>query len=166
MKLDYGGLVEPWKVDLIIARAKGMGFRCDEIEDVQQELILDVMRFRYEKAKSNGAAETTALIALIDNRLKKLVRARARYRTHLERFRDAAERSWEPATDEERAIDINDVVASLAERERTVCRALAFGLTRNEIARMLGCGWHTVDRIIGRIRLRFEECGLDPRMRD
>lgn len=156
-KLDYDGLVEPWKVDLIIARAKCMGFRCDEIDDVQQELILDVVSFRYETAKSNGASETTALIALIDNRLKKLVRAQARYRAHVDQFRQEADRSYEPVTGDERAIDVNSVVASLAEREREVCRALGFGLTRNEIAKSLGCGWYTVDRIVGRIRQRFSE---------
>jgi RNA polymerase sigma factor (sigma-70 family) len=166
VKLDYDGLVEPWKVDLIIARAKRMGFRCEEIEDVQQELILDVMSFRYETAKSNGASETTALIALIDNRLKKLVRAQVRYRAHVDQFREEAERSYEPVTCDRRAIHVNSVVAALAQRERAVCRALGFGLTSNEIAKSLGCGWYTVDRIVARIRQRFEECGLDAWMRD
>ena len=165
-RLNYDGLVEPWKVDLIVARAKCMGFRCDEIEDAQQELILDVMKFRYETAKSNGATETTALVALIDNRLKKLVRTRARYRAHVDRFREDAELSYEPITGDERAIDVRGVVASLAEREREVCRALGFGLTKHEIAKMLGCGWHTVDRIVSHIRQRFEECGLDAWTRD
>jgi len=165
-RLNYDGLVEPWKVDLIIARAKCMGFRCDEIEDAQQELILEVMNFRYETRKSNGATETTVLIALIDNLLKKLVRTRARYRAHLDRFREEAERSYEPMTGDERAIDVQNVVASLAERDREVCRALGFGLTKHEIAKLLGCGWHTVDRIVGRIRQRFEECGLDAWTRD
>ena len=36
---DYGGLVEPWKVALIAARARRFGFRGHELEDVQQEII-------------------------------------------------------------------------------------------------------------------------------
>lgn len=165
-KLDYDGVAEPWKVDLIITRAKFMGFRCDEIEDVQQELILDVMNFRYEIAKSNGATETTALIALIDNRLKKLVRTQARYRALVEQYRQEAQRSYEPIAGIERAIDVRNVVESLTEREREVCRALGLGFTRHNIAKILGCGWHTVNRIVCRIRQRFEECGLDAWMRD
>jgi RNA polymerase sigma factor (sigma-70 family) len=143
-----------------------MGFRCDEIEDVQQELILDVMSFRYETAKSNGATETTALIALIDNRLKKMVRAQARYRAHVDQFRQEAERSYEPLADDQRAIDVRDVVETLPPREKKVSCLLGRGYSKHEIARMLGCGWHTVDRIVGRIRERFEECGPDVWMCD
>jgi RNA polymerase sigma factor (sigma-70 family) len=165
-RLNYDGLVEPWKVDLIVRRAEGMGFRRDEIEDVQQELILDVMRFRYDAAKSNGAREATALVALIDNRLKKLVRAQARYRVRIDRFREGAERSYDPVADDERAFDVRSVVASLAERDRDVCQALGSGLTPHEIAETLGCGWHTVDRIVGRLRRRFEESGLDAWVRE
>lgn len=159
--LDYGSLMEPWKADLIVSRAKRMGFRCDEIEDVQQEIIIDVVRFRYEAAKSNGASEATALTALIDNRLKKFVRTQARYRARLELLRHEAAPEYEQAAHDELRIDVETVVASLPEKERRVCRALGSGLSRHEIARTLGCGWHTVDRIVRRIRKRFEECGLD-----
>ncbi len=161
MMLNYDGLVEPWKVELIISRAKCMGFRRDEIDDVQQELILDVMNFRYDVAKSNGATETTALIALIDNRLKKLVRAQSRYRARIDQLREEAEHSYEPMTADERAIDMRDAIAALPPRERDVCRALADGCSRHEIARQLGCGWHTVDRLIRRIRDHFQKIGLD-----
>ncbi len=39
MENDYGELVEQWKVDLIVQRARRKGFRPDEIEDVQQDVI-------------------------------------------------------------------------------------------------------------------------------
>jgi hypothetical protein len=90
-RLDYNGQVEPWKVDLIISRAKRMGFRCDEIEDAQQTIIFDVMCFRFNTTKSNGATETTALIALIDNRLKSLLRSKTRYQAHIDNFMREAE---------------------------------------------------------------------------
>jgi hypothetical protein len=32
-RLDYDGIVDGWKVDLIVARARRMGFRRDEIDD-------------------------------------------------------------------------------------------------------------------------------------
>lgn len=160
-RLDYDGVVEPWKVELIVSRAKRLGFRRHDLEDVQQELILDVMSFRYDRAKSNGATETTALTALIDNRLKKLIRSEARYRAHLEQFMKDSERANEPARDDRPAVDVWNAVQALTPRERTVCHALARGRSKHAVARMLGCGWHTVDRLVRRIREHFRELGLE-----
>ena len=160
-KLNYAGVVDPWKVDLIVKRAKCMGFRSHELEDVQQELILDVMRFRFDPARANGAKEATALVALIDNRLRNLVRSCVRYLAHRNRFGREVEEAYEPIAVLERALDVTSVVASLPERERQVCRGLGLGETRSAIASRLGLGWHTVNRIIGRIRQRFQETGLE-----
>lgn len=165
-RLNYDGLVESWKVDLIISRAKRLGFRCDEMEDVQQELILDLMNFRYDAEKSNGAMETTALIALIDNRLKKLRRSETRYRAHLEQLKMERKQANISAPDESWVNEVRDFVETFPMRERTVCHALSLGYSKHEIARMLNCGWHTIDRIVARIRQWFEERGFDARMRD
>ncbi len=59
--VSYDGLVERWIVDLIAARARRMGFRTGEIPDIQQQIILEVMAFRFDADKSNGAKESTAL---------------------------------------------------------------------------------------------------------
>lgn len=158
--LDYDGLVEPWKVDLIVSRAKRLGFRRHDLEDVQQDLILDVARFRYDTVRSNGATEATALTALVDNRLKKLIRTEARYRAHLENHAREPERAREQAADTYPA-DVWKVVETLAPRERAVCNALAQGCSRQELARTLGCGWHTVNRLMRRIRERFGQFGFD-----
>ena len=157
-KLKYDGLVEEWKVDLIAARARRMGFRWDEIPDIQQRIIMEVLAFEFDE--SNGAKESTALQAIIDNNLKKMCRTTARYRSHLERL--VHERPLE--TDfiaEECAIDVRLAVAQLPEREQTVCQALAAGCSKHEIAQRLQCGWHTVDRLILRIREHFRDIGLD-----
>ena len=159
--LNYDTMIEPWKTDLVVRRARRMGFRRDELDDVQQELALEVMAFRYDPHKSNGATERTALRALIDNQLKKLVRRRARYRTHVERSREHVASRGARVADTELAMDVRAAVASLDEEDRVVCRALGLGLTRHEIAQSLRCGWHTVDRIIERVRRRFEEYELD-----
>jgi DNA-directed RNA polymerase specialized sigma24 family protein len=162
--LDYDGVVEPWKADLIVARARRMGFRPDEIHDVQQQMIMDVAEFRFDAAKSNGAKESTALQSLIDNQLKKICRANARYRAHLNRLgREVADGRSSPQADIVQ--DVRAAIATLPEHEQLVGRALAEGYSRPEIARKLGCGWHTVDRIVRRIRRSFEDRGLDPRSR-
>lgn len=159
-RLDYDGIVDAWKVDLIVARARRMGFRRDEIDDAQQGMILDVVSFRYDAAKSNGAQESTALQSVIDNHLKKMCRTTARYRARVDRLRE------EPIPecvfpDSARVIDVRSAVATLPEREREVCRALGEGYSKQEIARLLHCGWHTVDRLVRRIREHFETLGLD-----
>ena len=137
-----------------------MGFRPDEVPDIQQQIILDVMAFRFDADKSNGAKESTALQALIDNHLKNICRASARYQAHLEQL--GGERPLESDFEsEERATDIRAILATLSDREQDVCLALARGESKHEIAERLGCGWHTVDRLIHRIRERFAENGLD-----
>lgn len=158
--LSYDGLVEQWKVDLIVRRARRMGFRRDELPDIQQEIVMDVLEFRYDPARSNGAKERTVLQTLIDNCLRHIKRTAMRDRAKVERFRDRVEETYD-ATEQELALDVRDAVADLPPRERDVCRALADGCSRHEIARQLGCGWHTVDRLIRRIRDHFQKIGLD-----
>lgn len=159
-KLYYDGIVEPWKVELIVARAWRMGFRRDELPDVQQQLILEVVGFKYDPARSNGAKESTALQSVVDNHLKKMCRTTARYRARVDRLRDTPppEAVFE---NHERTVDVRSAVAALSEREREVCRALSEGYSKQEIAKLLRCGWHTVDRLMRRIRAAFEELGLD-----
>ncbi|MGE4157639.1 MAG: hypothetical protein AB7F75_00915 [Planctomycetota bacterium] len=164
-RLDYDGIVEPWKVELIVTRARRMGFRWDEIPDAQQQMILDVVGFEYDAAKSNGAKESTALQALIDNHLKKFCRSNARYRAHLDRLGSTvSDGAFSPNL--HAILDVRAVVAELPEREQAVCRMLAEGCRKVDIARKLGCCWHTVASIVRRLRRLFEELGLDPGSRD
>ena len=160
-RLDYGGLVEPWKLELIVNRAKRMGLQWNDIQDLQQGVIREVMGFSYKSAKSNGATEATALTALIDNYLKKLIRSEARYQQHLRQFGYQTQQSDNPIPTKQLAIDVQSAVKPLPERERAVCRALGQGYSRYKIAQMLGCGWYTVDRLVNRIRAHFEKLGLD-----
>ena len=60
-------------------RAKRLGIRRHDLEDAQQEIVLDVLDFRFDAAKSNGACERTALTSLIDRRLMTMLRAKRRY---------------------------------------------------------------------------------------
>ena len=167
---DYGDLIEKWKVRLIVSRARHYGFPKHQWEDVQQDLILDVMAFEFDPAKSNGASETTALIALIDKKLIDRLRAATRERKHLER-RNAALGITESTTEDSPALsqrddiplraDVHQAMGLLTARQRAICAALAEGRSVSEIARRLGCGWHTVERAIVAIRRAFKEVGLD-----
>ena len=75
----YEGVIDDWKVELFRMCAKRLGIRRHDLEDVQQEIVLDVLDFRFDAAKSNGACERTALTSLIDRRLMTMLRGKRRY---------------------------------------------------------------------------------------
>jgi DNA-directed RNA polymerase specialized sigma24 family protein len=159
IKPNYGGVIEPWKMKLLLSRARHLGFRKDELDDVQQELILDLIHFHYTPERSNGASEKTVLRAVIDKRLCKLIRFRYRYQRHLEKYK-WMQRLFSREEVSPRVIDMNGVIATLSESQQTVSRYLAAGLNKNEIALKMDLDWHTVDRCIQRIREAFVKAGL------
>lgn len=156
---DYAGLVAPWKVELIVIRAKRMRFHDCEIEDAQQEIIFDILAFRYDPTHPNGATERSALTSLIDNRLRNIVRARMRYRAKVECVEPAPE-DYDPTDELQMAIDVRDAVAALDPRQQRVCADLADGYSRRQIARRMGCGWHRVNRLVDEVRDHFRSRGL------
>jgi len=157
---NYDGIIEKWKINLIISRAKRCGFKPHELPDALQEAVLVVIEFEYDPDHAEGATERTALVPIIDNRLRKMKRAAARYRMHVERFgQDATEFSREEV--DPRVVDVASAIADLSPREQKVCQGLANGLPIDQMAKQMGCGWHTVARIIRRLRQRFEDFGLD-----
>lgn len=159
---DYGNEIEKWKVELIVERARKLGFRRDELEDVQQELILDVIAFEYDESRSNGATERTALTSLIDHRLKTIRRAQRRYQDHIEQLEPLPEvDERQDIEHQQRRLDVEDAVNSLCEEDQELCRALAEGRSINEFAHANGCGWHTVKRRVNQVRDHFEVHGLD-----
>jgi len=165
-KNNYANLLSQWKVDLIKRRGLRMGFRRDEIDDLQQQIVPHLLRFTFDPAKANGASEKTALTALIDRQLKAISRAQARYRRHVEQplqdFETDEETPpsaifYEPS---DMVLDVQLTVAALSPRERAICTALSEGRPLSEIAQLLQCDWHTVQSDIQNIRTRFENLGM------
>jgi DNA-directed RNA polymerase specialized sigma24 family protein len=158
----YEGLLAPWKVRLIISRAKRLGFRRHDLEDVQQEVVLEVVAFRFDPAK--GASESTPLTKLIDNRLKAIRRKAARYAARITSVGDAMAMEEASLFCEETVplrLDVMTALASMTGDEIAVCIHLIHGLSVRQIARELGRGWHSVNRIIIGIRERFRTMGLE-----
>jgi DNA-directed RNA polymerase specialized sigma24 family protein len=159
----YDGLLEPWKVRLIVSRARRLGFCRHDLEDAQQEVILAVMAFAFDPAK--GAAESTALTAVIDNQLKALRRKAARYDARITSIGDAAALEKACPVYEENLpirLDLLTVMTRLTSEELDMCLRLIQGQSIGQIARELHRGWHTVNRAIRRIRERFVFMGLEP----
>jgi len=167
----YGQLIEKWKADIIADRAMKRGFRPDELDDVQQEIIPAVLAFRFDSEKSNGATERTALTALVNNRLTFIQRGRARQLKHHDRYMELTGMKTDKPVEEiaddvnpnavALAFDVRVAVAGLEPRERAVCAALSRGDNRLCIARAMGMTRCAMSGMIGHIREQFQAVGLD-----
>jgi len=156
----YDGVLEQWKVDLIAARAKQLGFGKHDWPDLMQRLVLILRRFKYDPANVNGAQESTVVQALIDRHLLFVRRTAARYQNKIEFASARTEPMCEPE-DEYLALDVRRVVETLTEWEQAVCRELAANYSMEEIANRLGCSWHTVKITVDGIALRFKAEEVD-----
>ena len=166
---EYDGLLDEWKVCLMVSRARRLGFQSDQIDDALQELALDVLAFRFDSAKSNGASEATALTAVIDNRLHMIRRARRRYQKRLATLRaesgvDEARDRWPEPVEDQTAflvLDVREALARLPPRERRLCKALLAGKTLADVARRNNRDWHVQERLLAHVRRRFADLGLE-----
>lgn len=162
---EYEGLIEKWKIDLIVSRAKLFRFRKHELPDVMQEAVLEVLSFEYDPDNSAGAQESSVLTAIIDRRLRKMQRSEIRYRAHVER------KGWTMSMYSSEGVDVcgvemNSVIAELPSRQQRICRMITQGHTQDAIASALGCSKRTVRRVLVRIRARFSELGLEGWVRE
>jgi hypothetical protein len=156
---SYEGEVPQWKVNLALGRIRAFGFPKDDWQDVLQDVVVDIMKFRFDAARANGAKESTALCAVVNNRLMSIMRGRERLRDRTLQHAAAVSVLYEDRTELE--LDVRMVVASLAPFAQAVCTGLARGDSRHQIALALGCGWYKVDRAVEAIRARFEELDLE-----
>ena len=159
------------KLNLIKTRARLMGFRRHDLEDAVQEVMLEVLEFKYEPEKSNGATETTALTTVIDRKLVSLTRVNRRYLGLIDRVtqRLAAEcQGGENGPFQEdhagevlvTGATVTAALDGLDTETMQVARLLMEGQTQNAIAEELGMGWQRVARLTGIIRERLEESGI------
>ena len=154
---NYDGVIETWKVDLIVSRAKRFGFKQHELEDIQQDLVLHVLDFEFDEARSNGATEATVLTALIDNNLRLLRRTDERYRKHVEAMGPRPEiDDSQDVRHQERALDVADIINGLSQEERELCQALSEGQTIAEHATQIGSCWHSVKRTAEQLADHFD----------
>ena len=152
---DYGTLLEPWKARLIVDRARRLGVPRDELEDIQQELVQDIAAVEFDPTRADSRA--TPLMARIDNRVISYLRQRSCYEGHVANLRPVESYGESVAL----RLDVRQTVAMLPEREQAVCEGLSQGHTVAAIARRIGCGRSTVVRLVVRIRLEFQQRGID-----
>lgn len=167
---DYGTDIPRWKTDLILLRAMRVGFRRDELAEVQQELAPVVTGFVFDPDRSNGACERTVLIAVIDRQLQRLLRTRARYQRAIAAVRVESDRAMarRPELAESSAIaqrDLADDVTACLGRLDAQARAICLGLSRGEsalaIRQRLALSRRELEAAMRRIQAVFQALGMD-----
>lgn len=153
------------KLDLIRSRAKRFRLRRHDLEDAVQEVMLHLLEFTPDPKKTNGASESTILIAVIDRRLKHWLRTRQRYQDMVERCgsmlsSDADQSTTSDVEARDTELDVASVLADLPEFERQVGQMLSAGHTATSIARELGIDRRAVRDAVDVIRDRFASAGL------
>ena len=153
------------KLELIRSRAVRLGLRRHDLEDAIQEAMLELLEFSPDSEKTNGASESTILIAVIDRRLMKRLRTRKRYKGMIERCGAMLPSEEELLTDSgiegsDTSMDVATLVSGLPEFEQDVARMLTEGHTATSIARELGVDRRVTNAAVESNRTRFEEAGL------
>lgn len=153
------------KLHLIRSRAVRFGIKRHDLEDAVQDVIIDLLEFTPDPDKTNGATESTVLIAVIDRRLMEWLRTQKRYQDMLGRCGTMLPSGDELACESrvaasDAAIDVASLLAELPEFKRQVGQMLSEGRSAYSIAEELGVGRRAVNSAIAVIRERFTSAGL------
>ncbi|MFM7845930.1 MAG: hypothetical protein ACKPEY_17105 [Planctomycetota bacterium] len=167
----YDGMLEPWKLELITRRAQQRGLQGEDLLDIQQLLVLEVLKFQFDPAKSNGATETTALTALIDRQIAMRHRREQRYAERQQRLiahyatTPAGQESLpseEPSQEQhDLVLDVREAIEDLPAEAQRICQLLSSGHSVNQIAQQLGLTWRAVREQIVSLRRYFTYLGLE-----
>lgn len=156
---SYDEIMESWKINLIVSRAKRHGLKSHEIPDLLQECVLVILDIKHDLDHASGATERTLLVAVVDKLILKMKRTEQRYQMHVERLGQTVSEFSREEIDMQ-AIEVADVIETLTPQEKAVCNGLAEGTSKSQIAQDLGCDWHTVNHIVHRLRQYFTEFNL------
>ena len=165
--LNYGDLVEQWKVELIVQRARHFGVPEHDWPDIQQSIILEIINFKYDPKNAQGAEERTALTTLIDNRIIDLLRRQTnqdeRHEEYLHKsgFTIPREEALAYSPNNALCCEIKDLIGRLSDDEKDVCAGLMEGYSIRQLARKLRCRQQSIQHMIHNIRRIFKELGFD-----
>lgn len=164
--LSYGDLVEQWKVELIVQRARHFGIPEHDWADIQQSIILEILNFKYDPENAQGAEERTALTTVIDNRIINLLKKQSCQSEYYEEYlrqnghTNPQEEALSYSENNALYCDIQDAIDRLSAKEKAVCAGLMDGLSIRQLARKLRCRQQSVQCMIQNIRGVFKELGV------
>jgi RNA polymerase sigma factor (sigma-70 family) len=154
---NYKGLIDEWKVALILSIAEKRGISEDQWEDVVQELVLVVKNFKYNP--NLAASEVTMLASIIEHRIVDMVREKRRNQEKIDKFQELREANIESIDSDkfttDLPMDVLAVIEQLTPKEKKVCILLMEGKPIPFIAKQLHDTWYSVKQIIRHIRHEF-----------
>jgi len=154
--------IEPWKLQMAKRRIRSFHIPRDDREDALHDLVVELLQHRFDPSQDGGGSESTAVFALIDNRLKMMLRSGGRARRRMETFRAQYalddEETFQAVEDPAPLMndEVRAAVAGLEPGLREIATRLARGQSISAIAKETGRGWHTIERSITQIRRVFE----------
>ena len=164
--LNYGDLVESWKIECVVKRSRHYGLSVNDLPDIQQSLILHILNFKYDPGNAAGAEEKTALIAIIDKKIidwlrKQDASRRAHHEYMLRRgYTYPDDDSFSYSENYLQRCDLALVINQLSEREKAVCVGILQGLSMAQIACRIRCRPQSVRHMICNIQRIFKAKGL------
>lgn len=163
---DYGDLIKPGEVELIAWRARCLGFREDEMPDLQQEIVPKLANARFNH--NGSACRKTFMINIINRQIDNIRRDRQRSprRANFDTvpLEAVGENSLPSVDGIERLclrLDLQDALDRLSADERLICLSLQRGESQTEIARATGVCRSAVSRRIRRLAEKLRKLGLD-----
>jgi len=156
---DYQGVVEDWKADLAISRARRLGFKRQDLEDAVQEIIMAVLAFEFDPEKAGGCSEKQSLCGLIDRRLIDLLRSKRRKTCKVDE-QPVEELVDKKSEDLDAGVDVRLALERRGETDRDLCKLLSKGRTLNQIAAKLGWSLRYTKNRIAELREYFQQYGL------
>lgn len=166
----YGPDLAQWKADLILRRAVRVGFRSDELPEVQQDLAPTIAAFIFDPDRANGACERTVFTAVIDRQLQRLLRNRARYHRAIATVRQEAELRDSCRNEPSEAVaitrrDLQDDVQACLSRldsgDQAICLGFADGDSALAIRERLSLTRRELEAALRRIQSVFRALGMD-----
>jgi len=155
----YDGILENWKIELALKRARKISFRDDELDDVIQDLVIVLMDIDYDVQRANGASEKTMLTSVIDLQLYKMRRSNDRRKCLEQGVALSGDETYDNS-DIECSADVQTVVDKLDDQQQRVCELLSQGYPKSAVAEEVGCNWYVIEQIVSDIREQFEEQGF------
>jgi DNA-directed RNA polymerase specialized sigma24 family protein len=151
MKNPFKGLLDDHHVKVITLRARALGFRGQDLDEVVQLTAIRLSR--------TDVRDDALLISATNESVADVARRESRQTGRVERLQQLAQTDVLESADSAvaEAIDIGNQVRGLSTTNRTICDYLSRGWSIREIARVLGITPSAVHQRMRRMRKHFVE---------
>jgi DNA-directed RNA polymerase specialized sigma24 family protein len=151
MKNPFKGLLDDHHVKVITLRARALGFRSQDLDEVVQLTAIRLSR--------TDVRDDALLISATNESAADVARRESRQTGRVERLQQLAPTDAVESADSSvaEALDVGKQVQGLSKTNRTICDYLSRGWSIREIARVLGITASAVHQRMHRMRKHFAD---------